>query len=38
MGGRRNKEDGGRINVTSCRRPGGSETEQGGWWEDKRYC
>ena len=38
MGGRRGKEDGGRINVTAYRRPGGRETEQGGWWEDKRYC
>ena len=38
MGGRRGKEDGGRINVTARRRPGGRETGQGGWWEDKRYC
>ena len=37
MGGRRSKEDGGRINVTASRRPDGRETEQGGWWEDKRY-
>ena len=29
MGGRRRKEDGGRINVTARRRPGGRETEQG---------
>ena len=38
MGGRRSKKSAGRINVTAYSRPGGSETEQGGCWEDKRYC
>ena len=38
MGARQSKEGVGRIKVTACRRPDGSETEQGGCWEGKRYC